>query len=356
MKGDSQDSISRPKRKLSRFLARKMLYDYITGNLDSARMAAVEEFVLQDWETKRELEHIQEGLKYCSELSFTKISQPLIQEIRDHKDLWGRMREGRLWKDWPDAVKWGIEAIVISSIAGLVAIKIPWGRVGELLPKASDKVILVEVEKSDKGKQEITAKGSEGSDQGEGHVSTPLSATTPPVKPLNLPAEKAEQRDKPDKLAKPSSSVKPVVSVAKTETSRKADSEARNLEDEEVDSSAPADVDSEDRAQSSTQSDKPMKNFVYRAFMSLDKLEDGSSQIASEIKRLGGVKAGQVELGWKKPKGSYFHFSIPESNYEELLKILRTFGPVRIDKEPHWRVVPQGQIRFILWVEDNKVK
>ena len=330
MKGDSQDSISRPKRKLSRFLARKMLYDYITGNLDSARMAAVEEFVLQDWETKRELEHIQEGLKYCSELSFTKISQPLIQEIRDHKDLWGRMREGRLWKDWPDAVKWGIEAIVISSIAGLVAIKIPWGRVGELLPKASDKVILVEVEKSDKGKQEITAKGSEGSDQGEGHVSTPLSATTPPVKP--------------------------VVSVAKTETSRKADSEARNLEDEEVDSSAPADVDSEDRAQSSTQSDKPMKNFVYRAFMSLDKLEDGSSQIASEIKRLGGVKAGQVELGWKKPKGSYFHFSIPESNYEELLKILRTFGPVRIDKEPHWRVVPQGQIRFILWVEDNKVK
>ncbi|MBK8202190.1 MAG: hypothetical protein IPK68_07705 [Bdellovibrionales bacterium] len=209
----------------------------------------------------------------------------------------------------------------------------------------------MEVEKSDKGKQEITAKGSESSDEGEGHVSTSLSATTIPVKPVDLPLNK-----KADKLAKPSSSVKPVVSVAKTETSRQVDSEARHLEDEEVESSGTADVDSEDRAQSSTQSDKPMKNFVYRAFMKLDKLEDGSSQIASEIKRLGGVKAGQVELGWKKPKGSYFHFSIPESNYEELLKILRTFGPVRIDKEPHWRVVPQGQIRFILWVEDNKVK
>jgi hypothetical protein len=317
-------------------------------------MAAVEEFVLQDWETKRELEHIQEGLKYCSELSLTKISQPLIQEIRDHKDLWGRMREGRFWKDWPDAVKWGIEAIVISSIAGLVAIKIPWGRIGELMPKTSDKVILVEVEKSDKGKQEITIKGSEGSDQGEGHVSTPLSATTTPVKPLDLPVDK--KADKADKLAKPSSSVKPLVSVAKTETSRQVDSEARHLEDEEVDSSGTADVDGEDRAQSSAQSDKPMKNFVYRAFMKVDKLEDGSSKIASEIKRLGGVKAGQVELGWKKPKGSYFHFSIPESNYEELLKILRTFGPVRIDKEPHWRVVPQGQIRFILWVEGNKEK
>lgn len=356
MKSDDQDSIPRPKRKLSRFLARKMLYDYITGNLDRVRMAAVEEFVLQDWETKRELEHIQEGLKYCNELSFTKISQPLTQEIRDHKDLWGRMREGRLWKDWPDAVKWGIEAIVISSIAGLVAVKIPWGRVGELLPKASDKVILVEVKKSDNGNQDITAKGSEGSDQAEGHVSTPLSATTPPVKQLALPADKAEQRGKEDKLARPSPSAKPVVSVEKTGTSVKGDSVPRNLEEEEVDSSAAADVESEDRVQSSAQSDKQQKNFVYRAFMSLDKLEDGSSRIASEIRRLGGVKAGQVELGWKKPKGSYFHFSIPESNFEELLKILRTFGPVRIDKEPHWRVVPQGQIRFILWVEDNKVK
>lgn len=350
MNSDSQDSISPPKRKLSRFLARKMLYDFITGKLDSARMAAVEEFVLQDWETKRELEHIQEGLKYCNELSFTKISQPLIQEIRDHKDLWGRMREGRLWKDWPDAVKWGIEAIVISSIAGLVAIKIPWGRVGELLPKASDKVILVEVEKSDEGKQETTDKGNEGSDEGEGQVSTSLNATTTPVSALGPSVDKAP------KIAKSSSSAKPVISEAKTESSREVDSETRHLEDEEVDSSGAVEVDSEDRAQSSTPSDKPMKNFVYRAFMSLDKLEDGSSQIASEIKRLGGVKAGQVELGWKKPKGSYFHFSIPESNYDELLKILRTFGPVRIDKEPHWRVVPQGQIRFILWVEDNKLK
>ncbi|MBK7845151.1 MAG: hypothetical protein IPJ71_15950 [Bdellovibrionales bacterium] len=356
MNSDSRDSISPPKRKLSRFLARKMLYDFITGNLDSARMAAVEEFVLQDWETKRELEHIQEGLKYCNELSFTKISQPLIEEIRDHKDLWGRMREGRLWKDWPDAVKWGIEAILISSIAGLVAIKIPWGRVGELLPKASDKVILVEVEKSDKDKQETTDKGNEGSDEGEGHVSASLNVTTTPVKPLGPPADSPDKADKAPKLAKSPPSAKPVVSAAKSDSSRHEDSEARHLEDEEVDSSGAAEVDSEERAQSSTPSDKPMKNFVYRAFMSLDKLEDGSSRIASEIKRLGGVKAGQVELGWKKPKGSYFHFSIPESNYEELLKMLRTFGPVRIDKEPHWRVVPQGQIRFILWVEDNKLK
>lgn len=91
--------------------------------------------------------------------------------------------------------------------------------------------------------------------------------------------------------------------------------------------------------------------------MKLDNLDETVPNIVQTIKELGGIKAGQVELGWRKPKGSYFHFSLPESNYERLMKILRNFGPVQIYKDPHSRLMPKGKVRFILWIEDaRKVK
>ncbi|MCB0384557.1 MAG: hypothetical protein KDD43_04120, partial [Bdellovibrionales bacterium] len=114
--------------------------------------------------------------------------------------------------------------------------------------------------------------------------------------------------------------------------------------------------DEEDAEKPTTEERKPLKGFVYRAFMSLEELDAKTPEIVQGVQGLGGAKAGQVELGWRKPKGSYFHFSLPESNYEEMVKLLRNFGPVRIYKDPHWRVMPEGKIRFILWVEDSKKK
>ncbi len=76
--------------------------------------------------------------------------------------------------------------------------------------------------------------------------------------------------------------------------------------------------------------------------------------IREKIVALGGKVAGNVEMGWlRRPDQSYFHFTLPESNYAELELFLGTFGQVQFVKEKHPRVMPEGQIRIILTVKDN---
>jgi hypothetical protein len=93
------------------------------------------------------------------------------------------------------------------------------------------------------------------------------------------------------------------------------------------------------------------KGYVYRAFMDLKNLEVIAPKIADMIRSMGGEKAGEVELGWRRGTGRYFHFSLPESNEKKIIEQLQVFGPVRISKDPHPRVMPEGQVRFILWIE-----
>jgi hypothetical protein len=98
---------------------------------------------------------------------------------------------------------------------------------------------------------------------------------------------------------------------------------------------------------------KASRGYVYRAFMTLADLENVAPKITQQIKELGAEKAGEVELGWRRGSGRYYHFSMPESNEQRLLETLRGYGPVRISKDPHPRVMPEGQVRFILWVESG---
>ncbi|MCM2280431.1 MAG: hypothetical protein NDI61_01135, partial [Bdellovibrionaceae bacterium] len=93
------------------------------------------------------------------------------------------------------------------------------------------------------------------------------------------------------------------------------------------------------------------KGFVYRAFMNVASVDEVTPEVTKQLESLGGEKAGEVPLGWRKGAGSYFHFTISETHVEEVTKLLRTYGPVRISKDPHPRVMPTGQVRFILWVE-----
>jgi hypothetical protein len=88
--------------------------------------------------------------------------------------------------------------------------------------------------------------------------------------------------------------------------------------------------------------------------MNLSDANKSSVEIKKQIEALGGTKAGQVELGWRKknPPGNYFHFALPQVSYQKLLDELGKYGAVRIYKSPHARIMPEGQIRIILFIED----
>lgn len=357
--GDGEKN-SRPKRKLSRFLARKMLYDLITNNLDEERRKAVQEFVAEDWDTHRELEQIQEGLNYSDELSQTKISEPLMLELSEYRSFWGRWSGNRFWRNLPDSLKWGVEALGLSSIAVLVVLFLPWNKLTNLLPKPPKDLVLVEMDRETEPKENQKDQRALMSDQGEGRASSTLTQNYPrpthenSTKSLASVEVSVQEGGSEEKSLLPQQNNEDSNSISKSIQVAESKPEPKPVEDEEIDDLGASEANNLDG--SPNRALKSLEGFVYRAFMNLDSLDKKSPKIVERIKSLGGVKAGQVELGWRKPKGSYFHFSVPEYQYDELLKSLRNFGPVRIYKDPHWRVMPQGKIRFILWIEDNGVK
>jgi hypothetical protein len=294
-----------------------------------------------DYETQQELESLREGLGYCSRLAETRISVPLLQEIRDYKSFWARLKEGHLWRSWPDAVKWGLEALVISVVAAGVAMVIPWKRISQVLPKASNQFVLFEVNKEIKPKPEAEDVEADQSATADGRAVPTVAPEVPETTETVTPPEGKKSSEKVAET-KPTAEPKESLSAPAAATTPPASTESSEVTGEE--SGAPAA--SADR--------KPMKGYVYRAFMTVEGVDGKTAEITQSLQALGGTKAGQVELGWRKAKGSYFHFSLPESNYEEVVKLLRNFGPVRIYKDPHWRVMPEGKIRFILWVEETK--
>ncbi len=85
-------------------------------------------------------------------------------------------------------------------------------------------------------------------------------------------------------------------------------------------------------------------------------LDATTEKFIEKINSLGGRKAGEVALGWKKAEGSYFHFTIPEAKYDELTKYLLEYGQLRITKEKHERAMADGIIRLIITVNEAKTK
>ena len=101
--------------------------------------------------------------------------------------------------------------------------------------------------------------------------------------------------------------------------------------------------------------DKKSEGFIYRGNLVVSNLDMVGPKMKAHIEELGGRKAGEVELGWmKNSKTSYFHFTIPEAKYNELIQYFQMYGKPNITKQPHPRVMPDGILRLIITIEDNQ--
>ena len=86
--------------------------------------------------------------------------------------------------------------------------------------------------------------------------------------------------------------------------------------------------------------------------MSLHDLEGLKQKIVEHIKELDGEKAGKSQLGYISPRGRTFHLKIPTENKFKLISKLQTLGRIRVDKEKHWRKMPEGSSRILLSIEN----
>ncbi len=298
---------------MTRFLCQELLYEYVSGFLDSRRQDDIREHLADCKESQRELDKLKRGLAYSQRAAQLEVSMRLHQALLDFEPHW--QKQLREWTMWSSQRGWKMLPyifIVATIVTGLIVTK-PWKA------RESNDVILA---------QQLQNEPEMLGPAHEAIAANPQpEAAPPPAKPVvNSAVVVAPVVPTPTPVV-PSAPppVKVTPAVAKAE-------EASNQKTE-----APASA----------------RGFIMRGEIDVTDFTNSWPAIRDKIVSLDGKVAGNVELGWlRRPDQSYFHFSLPESNFSELELFLGTFGPVRFSKERNPRVMPEGQIRIILTVKD----
>lgn len=350
------------KRKLTPFLAHEMLFDFVTKQLDADREAAVEAFIREDKESQNLLEAIRRGISYAESLKSISLTDEALQELDQSENFVSLSKRVARWSEWPDSLRWSIIAVAISiCTAGLVVV-IPWKsipifRSGPSFDSGSIEMARVEPRRPLGDESTIASNTSDDSKEtetgpfegsGDEEFSEEASGASPPthVAVGNTRPTPAASSWVPSASTPVPVAVAPIVKATPIPVPTPAARVAVVPTPVPPPPVAPV-------AAAPTAASKASRGFVYRAFMTLGDLENVTPKITQQMKELGAEKAGEVELGWRRGTGRYYHFSIPESNEQKLLEALRVYGPVRISKDPHPRVMPEGQVRFILWIESG---
>ncbi len=331
------------KRKLTPFLAHEMLFDYATDHLDPGRKQAIEAFIKDDRESQNLLEAIRRGISYADSLKRIEVSVESFEQLDQSESLISLSRRLARWSQWPDSLRWSLIALMISICTAGIVVLIPWQSIpilksGPSFDSGTVEIARVDGRKLPDGAIAVATNENDSEDQqtgplegsGDEEFAEESSGAIPP-KPIA-----------PIVAAQPKSVVAPIPVQTTAAVSRPVSPPA----------ATPTVIASTD-VSASTAGAKSSRGFVYRAFMTLADLENVAPKITQQMKELGAEKAGEVELGWRRGSGRYYHFSVPENNEQRLLETLRGYGPVRISKDPHPRVMPPGQVRFILWVESG---
>ena len=298
---------------LSKFHCQEMLYDFMSGRLDQERRQAVESGLKQHPELQKELDAIIAAAQFCEELSQIRPrpeSTSHFESLRLRSEMMG---EKLKYKNWPDMIKWSSEAVVISVFVAAVGWLVPWGAFRKAFEnqQPQNEIVLADIDVKKTPPKSLSTSP-------DATIPPPVAApiAAPVVAPVPAPA--------------------PVPTVTQTPQPTAAAAPAK----------VPAKV-----AQSVTPA---RQGLLYRMMMNVPQIKERAPALRDRIVALGAEKAGQVEIGHRQPKGNYFHFSMPENNYSTLLKTLGEYGPVRIYKGPHARVMPEGVIRIILTIEDGE--
>jgi hypothetical protein len=306
-------------REVSSFVGHELLYDYISNKLDDERRKAVEEHLKFSRDAQLDLSKIQSGQTYAERLSQTVVSEHVIEQINAPSTYLTVLLQKSNFEKWPVGLKWGLEALVVVSVIVVLLTVAPWEKVMKIgVSPASKEVILAEVTK-EKTDSEVVKKAEQATPKFADEETT-AQAAAPSHSPVPVAAKKETPAAKP--TPSPQQQQASVKEVVKTEE----------------------------------ESPKHQGGgFLYRGTIDITNIEMAGPKITDKITELGGRKAGDVELGWKKtPNSMYYHFTIPEAKYQELTSFLEQYGKVKISKEKHPRVMPDGIIRLIITVDEAK--
>jgi len=332
-------------RKLSRFHAEQMLYEYACGTLDEKRKQALEEYLKTDEELTGDLEKVRKGLSYLQGLGGLTAPQTKVNEVRSTTGFVDRAVEALRIEEWHPGFRLGVEATAVVSIIFMIAIAVPWNTLFQSIQSDNTGLTLAEIRRDfhklpDQEAERIAAI-EQTSEPSQSHrevvfddEGTPSSVAVNIKPPVLEPAPAVTKPTIPEVVEKTPAVKAETLPVAK-----------KSIEPEPE----PA------TAKRSAASEKPAMSggVLYRGSLRTTNVEATTPKLIEFLAQAGGRKAGQVPLGWKKDQGSYFHFTIPEAKYGELEAFFGDYGTLVITKERHERVMPEGIIRLIIDVEEK---
>lgn len=319
------------KRNMSEFMTIELLYDYKIGKLDAIRTEAIEEGLKHSPLAQAELTKLDVGIGYCEELQSVEVSEDLVKRLLDRPTTRQVVAHHLAWKNIPQAFKWGFEALVVAVAITFFIIEFPKFYSEEdvnepIVAQTFKPTTLTDYANL---KDQIVPQVPSGipvTEQGADDSQPEI-----PYETADLPIDEevmAPAAQAPAPAPQPSNeAAAQMAHVANTDVQQTAAKEEQLRK--------PA----------------PRTGYIHRISFKNDTVYDFTPQLVEQIIALGGKKAGEVEIGWKKTNGSYFHFTIPEQSYDMLIDTLSKYGKFTVDKSEHPRVMPEGVLRFIVWIE-----
>jgi hypothetical protein len=340
-------------RVVSSFVGQELLFDYITDQLDEERKKAVAEFVQRNKDAQMDILKIQNGMIYTQKLGETKVSEALLEKVTLPASYLEVMIQKTRFEEWSPAFKLAIEGTIVALGVISLVILVPWHRLMDLKlgPK---EVILAEIDNEYAKKvasESDTSVKEEESFPDEGAPAAAIAKNTTTTT-LPSPVTAVAETMVPDKKAEPA----PTVVAAKNNKNKNSEpvavtAKTQNSETTGTSSGAEA---PEKAVATVSSNEKKAIGELYRGRVDVTNVPAISPKLVDKIAELGGRKAGQVELGWNKGGSSYFHFTMPQSRYDELVEYFKEYGNLKIQKEKHERVMPEGVMRLIITVEEKR--
>jgi hypothetical protein len=307
-------------RIISSFIGQGLLYDYLTNTLDPERKKSVEDFLRANPEAQMDAQKIQNALKYTEKLAQTEIAAELLEKVAVSASYGQNVMNKIRFDEWSPALKMALEGTVVALGITTLAVLIPWHKVMDLM-FGSREVILAEVEKAPAEQ-----------------IASDLESNTSSTK---------ESETFPDEGTPTTTTLKTAaVTMVATVSTTTSSSTTMTM--------PPSPAEESERAAGVVAASEKRTGVLYRGIINVTNVKAVTPKLVEKVQELGGRKAGQVELGWFKGDSSYFHFTMPESRYQELQEFFQEYGQLTIKQEAHERVMPEGIRRIIITVYEKK--
>ena len=305
---DSNFFSRRGQRTMSSFFAKELIYDFLTNSLDSERVQAVEKELKANPDLAQEVAQIKSGLHYTEKLSESFVDESILEQIKMLSSYLQVALRKINFGQWPSGLKLGFEATLVALGVTVLSLMVPWHRLVHWNWVSSADVTLSEIDRT-------------------------FTKTVAENEP------KAETFDFPDEDASLAAATVDVSTTSTTTTAPLAQSSGKAST-----TTLPATVVAKSQGE------------LYRGSIEVTNVAAVSPKIVDNLNELGARKAGQVELGWRKGTGSYFHMTVPKNRYEDLVQAFNQYGELKIQREKHERVMPDGIIRLIIDVKEGAEK